>query len=123
VANESKLHKKIALVYNPCFIQVIIHIGIKFYLITIKFILSMNTHKCLLKSAHYNPFHCRSLVFSDIFTRPKRGAIFAPPLRHIIKKLTAVGSHIDGSDHPQILFMRDPVCLGGTHVRDPRGFK
>jgi membrane-associated phospholipid phosphatase len=73
VANESKLHKKIALVYNPCFIQVIIHIGIKFYLITIKFILSMNTHKCLLKSAHYNPFHCRSLVFSDIFTRPKRG--------------------------------------------------
>jgi hypothetical protein len=43
-----------------------------------------------------------------IFTRPKGGAIFAPPLRHIIKKLTAVGSHIDGSDHPQILFMRDP---------------
>jgi hypothetical protein len=51
------------------------------------------------------------------------GGIFAPPLRHIIKKSLVVGSRIDGSDYPHILFMRDPVCLGGTHVRDPCGFE
>jgi hypothetical protein len=31
----------------------------------------------------------------------------APPLRHIIKKSTAVGSRVVGSDHAQILFMGD----------------
>jgi hypothetical protein len=48
---------------------------------------------------------------------------FAPPLRHIIKKCTVVGSHVDASDHPHIPFMRDPVRLAGTHVQDPRGFQ
>jgi hypothetical protein len=55
--------------------------------------------------------------------RPKTGGNFAPPLRHIIKKSTVVGSRVDGSDHPQILFMRDPVRLCGTHMRDQCGFK
>jgi hypothetical protein len=61
----------------------------------------------------------------QIFTRPKRGAIFAPTLSHIINKTGAVGSRVDGSDYPQtknIVHAGPTICLGGTHVRDPHGF-
>jgi hypothetical protein len=60
-----------------------------------------------------------------IFTRPKvgGGGIFAPTLSHVINKTRAVGSGVDGSDQPQVLFHAGPtICLGGTHVRDPHGF-
>jgi hypothetical protein len=46
-------------------------------------------------------------------------------LRHVIKKRWAVVSRIDGSDHPQAtnnIHVGPTICLGGTHVRGPRGF-
>jgi hypothetical protein len=49
--------------------------------------------------------------------------LFAPTLSHVINKTRAVGSCVDGSDYPQVLFHAGPtICLGGTHVRDPHGF-
>jgi hypothetical protein len=43
----------------------------------------------------------------------------------VIKKRRAVGSHIDGSNHSHTTdngHTRPTICLGGTHVRGPRGF-
>jgi hypothetical protein len=54
-----------------------------------------------------------NFLWNSIFTRPKMWGIFAPPLRHVIKKSTAVGSHVDGLDHRRMLFVRDPIYLVG----------
>jgi hypothetical protein len=45
--------------------------------------------------------------------------IFAPTLSHIINQTRVVGSHVDGSDHPQAtdtVHAGPTVCLGETHV-------
>jgi hypothetical protein len=54
-----------------------------------------------------------------IFKRPKMGKIFISQLHHVIKKRGAVGSCIDGSNHPHTtntVHVGPTVCLGVTHM-------
>jgi hypothetical protein len=56
-------------------------------------------------------------------TRPKVGGFL--PSRYATSSRWAAGSRINGSDHPQAtntIHVGPTLCLGGTHVRYPRGF-
>jgi hypothetical protein len=58
----------------------------------------------------------------SIFTRPKVGVVGGGTLSHVINKMRAVGSCVDGSDHPQVQFHAGPtICLGRTFTRPKVG--